>query len=623
MSMQSITRRDFVRIGAGAVAAGAAIKSTLLDSAGAGGASCAGGASGRKIRFASIGTGIRGCDLLRSARRCPRGPGGHCGPLRHAPESRPRGLRARMFPPRATTVRCWTAKMWTRSLWRTSDHLHRRVVLDAVAAGKDVYCEKPMSHNVADGLAMVDAVQANKRIFQAGSQRVSNIRLQEGGGDLRLGPAGRGPLIEGTRTATRLPAPGSIPLRPTPARKTIDWEAFCAMRRRGPSMRCASSAGAALPTTARAWRAICLFTCSRAFRRHRHQCAWPAAPTRPAASITSKTDATFPTCWPRSTTIPGHHGESALQPEQRRRRERLIFYGSRPRWSSAANAHRDPAGHAAPQPEGYSLERLDPGRSASSIWTSGTRLIPRRLRSGRGEKAFRPPGYDDTADHIANFFRAIETREHVVEDEVFGNNAAIACHMANYSYFHHNVAMWDAATKTIKAKASRRTKFMSSVSRRTFLQGLQRGCAAACAGAAASPPTRSMPIGLQLYSVRDLLPKDFDETLAKVRAAGYVGGRSGGLLQSHRAEFRKAMDQAGCAASAPTTRWDGAPARNSTSSSNTPTPSGLNTSSAPRGDAPRPRRKGPADAGRLALGGRRAQPHRRKGQGRRHDLWLP
>ena len=46
-----------------------------------------------------------------------------------------------------------------------ADFQHRRVVLDALAAGKDVYCEKPMTHNVSDGLAMVEAVQANKRIF--------------------------------------------------------------------------------------------------------------------------------------------------------------------------------------------------------------------------------------------------------------------------------------------------------------------------------------------------------------------------------------------------------------------------------------------------------------------------
>ena len=35
------------------------------------------------------------------------------------------------------------------------DHWHARVVVDACKAGKDIYCEKPMSHNVADGLAMV------------------------------------------------------------------------------------------------------------------------------------------------------------------------------------------------------------------------------------------------------------------------------------------------------------------------------------------------------------------------------------------------------------------------------------------------------------------------------------
>jgi hypothetical protein len=61
-----------------------------------------------------------------------------------------------------------------------------------------------------------------------------------------------------------------------------------------------------------------------------------------------------------------------------------------------------------------------------------------------------PQGYDDTADHLASFFHAVETREHVVEDEVFGNNAAVACHMANHSYFHRTVAAWDAATRTIK-----------------------------------------------------------------------------------------------------------------------------------------------------------------------------
>jgi hypothetical protein len=69
---------------------------------------------------------------------------------------------------------------------------------------------------------------------------------------------------------------------------------------------------------------------------------------------------------------------------------------------------------------------------------------------GDAETFTLPHGYDDTATHIANFFSAMVTRKNVVEDEVFGNNAAIGCHLANYSYFHHSVATWDEATKTIK-----------------------------------------------------------------------------------------------------------------------------------------------------------------------------
>jgi predicted dehydrogenase len=56
-----------------------------------------------------------------------------------------------------------------------------------LAAGKDVYCEKPMSHNVADGLAMVKAVVASASSRRQPTRQ--QHRLQEGGGDLCVGPA--------------------------------------------------------------------------------------------------------------------------------------------------------------------------------------------------------------------------------------------------------------------------------------------------------------------------------------------------------------------------------------------------------------------------------------------------
>src|SRR5204863_8796923 len=39
------------------------------------------------------------------------------------------------------------------------DHRHKQVAADAVRAGTDMYCEKPMSHSPADGVAMVDAAK--------------------------------------------------------------------------------------------------------------------------------------------------------------------------------------------------------------------------------------------------------------------------------------------------------------------------------------------------------------------------------------------------------------------------------------------------------------------------------
>ena len=57
------------------------------------------------------------------------------------------------------------------------DHWHKQVVIDTVNAGKDIYCEKPMSHSPADGVEMVVAAQKSGRIVQIGSQRVSSALL--------------------------------------------------------------------------------------------------------------------------------------------------------------------------------------------------------------------------------------------------------------------------------------------------------------------------------------------------------------------------------------------------------------------------------------------------------------
>jgi predicted dehydrogenase len=61
----------------------------------------------------------------------------------------------------------------------TPEHWHHNHLVDAVQAGKDAYCEKPMSHSIEEGSAMVAQVRKTDRIVQIGMQRRSSPAIQE------------------------------------------------------------------------------------------------------------------------------------------------------------------------------------------------------------------------------------------------------------------------------------------------------------------------------------------------------------------------------------------------------------------------------------------------------------
>ncbi len=60
------------------------------------------------------------------------------------------------------------------------EHWHHRMVLDALAAGKDIYVEKPLCHTPEEGVELVDAERRSKNIIQVGMQRRSYDLYQEG-----------------------------------------------------------------------------------------------------------------------------------------------------------------------------------------------------------------------------------------------------------------------------------------------------------------------------------------------------------------------------------------------------------------------------------------------------------
>jgi predicted dehydrogenase len=83
-------------------------------------------------------------------------------------------------------------------------------------------------------------------------------------------------------------------------------------------------------------------------------------------------------------------------------------------------------------------------------WHKDNDLKPGQPPALEESVTFTTPDFDDTMPHLWNFFEAVRTRKPVVEDVVFGHNAALACHMANEAYFKRAAVTWDEATKTIK-----------------------------------------------------------------------------------------------------------------------------------------------------------------------------
>ena len=71
------------------------------------------------------------------------------------------------------------------------DHWHSIPVIEAARAGKDIYGEKPLSLTIAEGRAMSNAVKANNRVFQCGSQQRSDVRFRKACEIVRNGGIGK------------------------------------------------------------------------------------------------------------------------------------------------------------------------------------------------------------------------------------------------------------------------------------------------------------------------------------------------------------------------------------------------------------------------------------------------
>ena len=103
------------------------------------------------------------------------------------------------------------------------DHWHAYMAIAAVKAGKDVYCEKPLTHNIHEALELVKAVRATNRVFQTGSQQRSSKEFRVAAALVRNGVLGQVNSIHVTFGDPALPYN-----EPTePMEPGLDWNLWC------------------------------------------------------------------------------------------------------------------------------------------------------------------------------------------------------------------------------------------------------------------------------------------------------------------------------------------------------------------------------------------------------------
>ena len=409
-------------------------------------------AEGDRIRFGMIGIGMQGSGLLSMAVTLP---GAECVGAADLYDGRHTLAKEITGNPNLFTTRKYKELLDRKDIdciiAAVPDHWHKRVVVDACNAGKDIYCEKPMSHTIADGFEMVDAAKRNNRIVQIGSQRVSSMlcekarEIYSGGG---IGEVEHVELTLGRNDPTGAwEYPPPLDLSP----ENLDWNTWLNDAPKIPfnkehfaRWRCWKEYGTGVGGDLMVHLISgMMFTLG-----------WNEVP-RSATAL----GGIFR--WKDGRNMPDLHlvlfdyhgvpvyvrlGLGTESPELAR------FMGPK----GILDAGEFTLRHA-PQP-GIDLA---PSYYDSSFPSKMRQEYEEQWYAEHAPKLGQEPVYnetnytghdwDDMKPHIWNFFQAVKSRKPVVEDAVFGNHAAIACHMANESYFRQKTVYWDENAQTLKS----------------------------------------------------------------------------------------------------------------------------------------------------------------------------
>jgi predicted dehydrogenase len=328
----------------------------------------------------------------------------------------------------------------------TPDHWHKQASVDAMKAGKDVYCEKPMIHLYSDGPEMIETARATNRILQVGSQRVSSAIYAKAKELLASGAIGQLNMV--TAYWDRNSAIGAwdytVPL--DASLETCDWPRFL-----GTAPKIAFNAEQFFQW--RKWKAYGSGVAGDLFVHlfsGTHFITGAHGPTRGMATGGLR-------FWKDGRDVPDVMLGLFDYPEGFNLNLRVNFVdgGS----ESEGLTFTGSEGIIEIGWDGVSVDRTprekDPGYTIGTFTEAMQKQIlaeyekkyPREHPEGAPaagyEKFVTPPGYSDSYDHFKNFFASVRSRQPVVEDAVFGFRAAGAALLSNLSIEREAVVTWD------------------------------------------------------------------------------------------------------------------------------------------------------------------------------------
>ena len=328
----------------------------------------------------------------------------------------------------------------------TPDHWHKQVSIDAMHAGKDVYCEKPMIHLYSDGPQMIEASRSTGRILQIGSQRVSNIIYIKAKELLAAGTIGELNMVTAHWDRNSAVGAWDYTVPPDASLETCDWVRFLGTAPKIPF-------NGEQFFQWRKWKAYGSGVAGDLFVHlfsGTHFITGANGPTRAMATGGLR-------YWKDGRNVPDVMLGLFDYPEGFNLSLRVNFV-----CGGAENEGLTFTGSEGTMEIGWNgltVTRVprekDPGLMIGTFTTAMQAEILKAYREKYPvtepttptrmgvDRYVVPEGYSDSYDHLKNFFASVRSRQPVVEDAVFGYRAAGAALLSNLSYDRDAIVKWD------------------------------------------------------------------------------------------------------------------------------------------------------------------------------------